>query len=129
MKKYAIKKGVKEDDILLQGKTRETVGDIFYSKLDYLKPNNSKENIILSSDWHMPRVEMVSEKIFDRSYRNKFVGSEDNLSKEEFKKVVLRELPLYPVDKLVLAGVKPGDDIAIEKRLDNFYSLLDILRY
>jgi len=126
MKDYASKKGVSKDDMLLEENSRDTITDMFFTKLDYLKPNDWKKNIVVSSEWHLPRLSMVFDRVLGENYYTRLFGSHD-LEGEELRRAKIKEHIYYILDRFVLFNVKSGDDKAIGRRIESFYNSLDLL--
>ena len=97
LKKYALKKGIKKDDILGIVESGNTVEDAYLSKpiLDKYKP---KRVLVSTSNFHLPRAKFIFEKLMPK-YNLKFVGSKENTSP-----LVLKKLKLH--EKIALATMK-----------------------
>jgi uncharacterized SAM-binding protein YcdF (DUF218 family) len=127
MMDYVLKKGVPKSDILLEEKANETLGDIFFTKIDYLEPEDWRRNILVSSDWHLPRISTAVDKIMGEDYYTKLVGSDDRLTAEELEENKKSERFKQHIDDLILLGIKSGNDKAIRRRLSMFYRFFDIM--
>ncbi len=75
MKNYAIELGVDENDIFLEEEAQDTIANIIYSKL-LMDEYGWKNMIFVSSDFHMKRIKLISDYIFDDTYNIDFVGAE-----------------------------------------------------
>lgn len=97
LKKYALGKGVKKDDILEIVESGNTVEDAYLSKpiLEKYKP---KKVFVSTSNFHLPRAKYIFEKILPQ-YELKFLGSKENTSP-----LVLKKLKLH--EKLALTAMK-----------------------
>jgi vancomycin permeability regulator SanA len=74
MKDYAIELGVDENDIFLEEQAQDTIANIIYSKL-IMDEYGWKNMIFVSSDFHMERIKLISDYIFDDTYNIDFVGA------------------------------------------------------
>ena len=74
MKDYAIELGVNEDDIFLEEEAQDTTANIIYSKL-IMDEQGWKDISLVSSDFHMKRIKLMSEYIFDDTYNIDYIGS------------------------------------------------------
>jgi len=74
MKNYAIELGADENDIFLEDQAQDTIANIIYSKL-IMDEYGWKNMIFVSSDFHMKRIKLISEYIFDDTYNIDYVGS------------------------------------------------------
>ena len=86
MKNYAIELGVDENDIFLEEQAQDTIANIIYSKL-IMDEYGWKNMIFVSSDFHMKRIKLISDYIFDDTYNIDFVGAKSiNENVDEDKK-------------------------------------------
>jgi len=129
MRNYALHKGVDEKSIFLEEKSKETIGNAFFTKVSYLEPNRWQKNIVVSSDWHLPRLGMVFERVLGENYYTKLVGSRDDITEDELKKLKQKEKFWYHLDNLILLGIESGDDTSVGKRLSRFHSFIEPLHY
>lgn len=112
MKKYAVSRGVKEKDIILEEKSIDTVGQAVFTKIISDK-NNLKTLTIISSNYHLPRVIEIFSFVFG------------NISKIEYKGVNFpaspntenKEKASFEAFKKTFEGISPGDIKNIQKRL------------
>ena len=85
MKDYAIELGVDENDIFLEEQAQDTIANIIYSKL-IMDEYGWKNMIFVSSDFHMKRIKLISDYIFDDTYNIDFVGAksiEENVDEDK----------------------------------------------
>ena len=68
MKRYAVVNGVDEIDIFKEEESLDTVGQAIFVKRDIAVPKSFEKFIVVSHDYHMPRVKTV----FDFVYGNEF---------------------------------------------------------
>jgi len=127
MKNYASKRSVPQDDILLEESSKDSIGDIFFTKKNHLEPNKWNENIVVSSEWHLPRLNFICKKVLGENYYTKLVGSKDEITEQELRELKQRENFRFLADKLILLGIKPGDDESIGERLSAFYYFYNFL--
>ncbi len=126
MRKYALECGVSDNDIILEERARETIGNAHFTKINFLESNKWYKNIAVSSKWHLPRLNFIFDRVLGDDYFTQYVGSDDKLTFQELKKVKRAENLWYMLDRLLLLGISPGNDEIISKRLSVFYSLLNI---
>jgi len=121
VKGILIKKGIKEEDILLQKESRDTIGEAFFTKKQILAPNKWKSLYIVSSDYHIPRVKEIFDFILGTGFYIEYQSIEsgrinDDATLEDQK----RSLEKF---KNLFFGVKSGKDLEIEERLKNKHKL------
>ena len=71
-KKYTIRfLGVKEEDIITDQESKDTVSEIIYLNkiLEKFQPQNLS---LITSDWHIQRVKEIVKKIYDEKYIFKY---------------------------------------------------------
>ena len=84
MSRYALDKGgVSSSDILKEEKSHSTVSNIYFSKVDFLEPYNYKTNVFVSDNIHLPRIEMLANKILGPSYSTGYHGFDVQASEKE----------------------------------------------
>jgi uncharacterized SAM-binding protein YcdF (DUF218 family) len=66
MKEHAISLGVATDDIITEEEANSTYENIAFSKR-IMEQHNYKSAIIVSSDYHMKRIKLTCEKIFNNT--------------------------------------------------------------
>jgi vancomycin permeability regulator SanA len=104
MKKYAIEKGIPEDKILKEEVSLETVGQLIFSRL-IIDKGQFKNIYIISSDYHISRVMVISEFVFNSNYHIFFekVATEKNPEREKKERESERTF------SETFKGVKKGD--------------------
>ena len=55
MKEYALSLGIPEMNILAEEKSKDTLGNAFFTKITYLEKYNWKNVIVITSDFHLNR--------------------------------------------------------------------------
>ena len=104
---YAIRclqqKGIPEKDLLEIAQSRNTVEDAFLSK-PIIDKYGVRSLIVVSSDFHMLRVEHIFRQIFE-GYDLTFSGAETSFSTERFR--ALRNHEKSELEKLRKKGI-PG---------------------
>jgi len=89
LKKYALEKGLKEDNILKIVESGNTVEDAYFSKpiLDKYKP---EKVFISTSNFHLPRAIYIFERIL-KGFNLEFIGSKEDTDNETLKKLKAHE--------------------------------------
>lgn len=59
MKEYLKEKGVEEDDILIENKSKDTFWNLTYSKAVIDRMEDIEQITVISSDYHIPRVKYL----------------------------------------------------------------------
>ncbi len=74
MKKYLLNKGISEDFIFLEEKSMDTMSNAYFAKTEYFIPKKKKSATVVTSDYHLKRVEYVFNKFFGPDYSLAFLG-------------------------------------------------------
>lgn len=115
MADYAAEMGIPQDRILKQDYTVDSVGEAYYVKMMCLEPKEWKNNIVVSSDYHMNRLRIIYERIFGPEYATEFVGVDTDLTNDE-KTLGMEEASLA-VFLEQFGEIEPGDSEEIEQTL------------
>lgn len=112
MAEIAVGGGCDPDDILIEAASRDTVGNIWFTKR-LLQDHGWRDVIVVTSDWHVARVLFLAEAIWGPEYRSvaePIAGKDNGRPADE---IALREAGLLAVSRRWFTGVQPGDDVAI----------------
>lgn len=122
MKKMLITFGIAEEKIFIEEKSKDTIGNLYFSKIKFLIPNNWKHILIVCTDVHRKRIESLANKILGNEYHVSYQTTPSHsLHDEEFIKsqaIVLRKQNEF------LSQMKIGEDLFLAERLykDPFYN-------
>lgn len=114
MKQLAVSLGVPEDAVLVEGRSRDTIGNLFFCKLQYLIPRGWTNLQIVTSEFHVLRSTYIAKRILGSTYVYDLEGVESCLSPEEhsqkieIEKEKMKYLVEHYEDKF-----EDGDDDAI----------------
>lgn len=117
MFQYLVAKGVPEKNIIKEEFSKDTVGNAYYVKKYIFLPKRENKAIIVTSDFQIPRVEYIFNKIFGSDYKLKFVSVKSFLSRQEKKKVFQRQKELLLKTKAFLSKMKDGDHNFLYNRI------------
>jgi uncharacterized SAM-binding protein YcdF (DUF218 family) len=115
MRDYLLKLGVPKEKIYLEKKSKDTIGNAYYTKKLYFIPKKEKEAIIVTSDFHLKRVKFIFKKIFGPKYKLKFVGVPSSIRKKA--KILKRQKELLERAKEILAPMKTGNHNFLKYKL------------
>jgi uncharacterized SAM-binding protein YcdF (DUF218 family) len=89
MKKYIISKGLKEENVIIEDKSRTTMENLTFSK-EKMKEKNFNSAIVVSNKYHLKRVSLMAKKLkIDASYSGVFVSQYKTVEVKGF----IREVP------------------------------------
>lgn len=80
MEEYAVLCGARRDDVLVEKKSQDTLGNAYWSKITFLKPAKWNKFVVVTSDFHVKRAKYIFSKVFGPEYRMSFVGVRTNFS-------------------------------------------------
>ena len=118
MYEYALRNGVPESDIITEERASSTVGNAYYVKTSILEPNGWRNNIVITSDFHMTRAKQVFSKVLGEGYVTAYLASGQELSPIEVVKIPVRERAYYLLQKVLFLGIRDGDHEQIRNRFE-----------
>jgi uncharacterized SAM-binding protein YcdF (DUF218 family) len=122
MRHYLIKNGVNPTSILLENKSRDTIGNAYYSKLIIKKHPSWKRVLVVTTNGHEKRSLWLFKKILGPKYTISFLKVPTKIISQ--KEAPLRkkyENYLITAYKKVLTHCRPGDDQTIIRTLKKFH--------
>lgn len=114
MKNYAIKLGVKSGDVLEEAYSRDTIGNVYFTKTEICEPNSWQEIAVVASEEHMARVQYLFKKIYGSRYRIVYEASDRVIDDNKYKAELRHEKESLLATKKALDHVKDGDDKTVE---------------
>lgn len=115
MLRYAVQRGQPLETILKEEKSPETVGQAFFVKQDILIPRNWGDLYVVSSDYHMDRVEVIFEFVLGNDFKIHYEGV--NTGKTKDKARMAHEAESINAFKVTFKGVTPGNDEQIRETM------------
>lgn len=120
MEQYLLEKGIPKSGILKEERSKDTVGNAYYSKKYVFIPKKEKEAIIITSDFQVERVKYIFHKIFGQEYKLKIIGIKSELPDSERKAVWQRQRELLLKTQALLSNMKDGDHNFLKDRIYKF---------
>ncbi len=117
MRHYAIRKGVKAADVLVESKARDTIGNAFFTLKKFLLTNSWRRIIVVTSIFHVARAKLVFRKVLGKSYQIRLVPSMRVLSEKAFEEKLKLERGLMLLTKFISTLIADGDLEAVENFL------------
>jgi uncharacterized SAM-binding protein YcdF (DUF218 family) len=112
MAEIALAEGVPQDDIAVEARSRDTIGNIWFTK-PILRERQWRRVIVVTSDWHAPRVRYLIKTIWGPGYVvaiEPVTGEQGTRRPEE---IAIWETGLLALSRRWFAAIQPGDDTAI----------------
>ena len=104
---------VDSDSIMTELNSRDTVGDAFFTKVNFAKPLAWKHICVVTSNYHLKRTEEIFNFIYGLDFTIDFYGAEMTYEKTK----ILEELSSLQAFRETFSNVKQGDDEEIYVRL------------
>lgn len=115
MKEYAIGLDVPGDLILKEDVSKDTIGNAYFCRLNYLEPNNWHKVIVVTSEYHLPRTKYIFEKVLGNEYEIEFVPVDSKLSPEKLTIQTNKESKTTEFLRKWFDEIKSGDMNAIKE--------------
>ncbi|OGN01617.1 MAG: hypothetical protein A3I26_00245 [Candidatus Yanofskybacteria bacterium RIFCSPLOWO2_02_FULL_43_10] len=115
MREYAVGLGTSADAILKEDVSKDTIGNAYFCKLNFLEPNDWHNIVIVTSDYHIPRTRYIFEKVLGSGYTIEFASVGSKLSPEEFAAKINKENKTTEFLKKWFDSISPGDTKAIKE--------------
>jgi len=113
MKAYAVSLGVPEAAIIEETRSKDTLGNAYFSKTDFCEPSGWRNIVVVTSDDHLERSKYIFTKVFGPDYDVKYEVSERVIPEEQYAKERKHEINSMAILKQWLGGFADGDDAAI----------------
>ena len=102
MKIYAVKEGISNKKIILENKSFNTIENLIFAK-QISDQRKFKKILIVSSDWHIARVKLISKYVFGKTYSTSF--SAIHVKKSNNSKILKWEVKARKRDKQILMNL------------------------
>lgn len=112
MARIAIAAGVPRDDLWAEARSRDTIGNLWFTK-PLLHQHGWHRVIVVTSGWHAPRVRYLTQMIWGPGYAVAIEPVRGEQGTRPPEEVALWEGGLLAVSRRWLATIQPGDDAAI----------------
>ena len=112
-KKYLLKDGIPNQNIITEINSRDTVGDAIFSKKNIIKKSTCKNILVVTSYYHVQRTKLIFDFIYGANYSIE-VEASDNISSKLLSEKEDKSLNVF---RSTFKGIKSGDDSNIYNRL------------
>ena len=114
MKKYATQLGVPEDSIFTEDASKDTIGNIYFTK-QICQSHNWHNLVFVASEEHMPRIQYLVDKIYGPNYTCEFITSARVLDSMAYEQATLHEDKSMRITKDWFDAIAAGDEQAVWK--------------
>jgi uncharacterized SAM-binding protein YcdF (DUF218 family) len=113
-KKYILDTAnISEKKILVEPNSRDTVGDAFFTKINFSNLYNWRKLIIVTSDYHTSRTQKIFNFIYGKNYLIEVIGSKSEIDES----ILIREKQSIAAFNNTFKNIKAGDTKAIKNSL------------
>jgi uncharacterized SAM-binding protein YcdF (DUF218 family) len=112
MTQIAVAAGVPLSSITAETRSRDTIGNIWFTKPLPGGPGGQRV-IVVTSDWHAARVRYLTQVIWGPGYRVAVEPLTGQAGTRPPQEIIWWEAGLLAVARRWFAGIRPGDDAAI----------------
>lgn len=109
MSEYLVKNNIPKRNILLETRSKDSIGNAYYLKKNVFIPRDEDKAVIITSTYHIERVRFIISKIFGHNYQFEFHPVKEKFTAEEEKQIIKRQKELLLKTKEILANMKDGD--------------------
>jgi uncharacterized SAM-binding protein YcdF (DUF218 family) len=118
MKEYAVSQGVPQQNIFLDERSKDTLGNAYFTKVDILEPHNWKKVIVITSDFHYERTKFIFDLVLGPDYEIEYDLVETGLSPEKVEALHAQEVKTVSILKEITGkDIIPGDTEAVKNVL------------
>jgi uncharacterized SAM-binding protein YcdF (DUF218 family) len=122
MAQIAVAAGVLPDSITAEARSRDTIGNIWFTKPRLGGPGEQRV-IVVTSDWHAARVRYLTRVIWGPGYRVAVEPVTGETGTRPPEEIACWEAGLLAVARRWFASIRPGDDAAIAAVLAREHSV------
>lgn len=115
MKEYALGLGVSDDAILKEDVSKDTIGNAYFCRLNFLEPNSWHNVVVVTSEYHIPRTKYIFEKVLGNGYQIEFVSVNSQLTLDQLTTQTNKENKTIEFLKKWFDSIEPGDMNAIRE--------------
>ena len=109
MKDCAVSLGVPSENVLMENHSKDTLGNVFFTKLQFLEEHGWYNIAVVTSDYHKDRVAFLCQKILGSDYSTEVIGVDAELSADEREERMKHEQNKLMYIKECLNDIADGD--------------------
>lgn len=117
MFQHARSLGVPEENIVLEQRSMDTIGNAYFTKHQILEPRGMRSITLVTSAVHATRAAYIFRKILGSGYTIDVVGAEGGIPEEQMRQRTEHEQRALEIIRQWLDAVPDGDDERITELL------------
>lgn len=114
MAAYAQRRGLPAEAVVLEEKSRDTLGNAYFVRRDILQPNGWRSIRVVTNDFHLSRAAWVFRKVLGPQYDFSFTSAPSGFSTDELIVRALDECRVSVFLNEWLATVEDGDEASVD---------------
>ncbi len=95
MKEYAVSLGVPESAIYTEEESKDTIGNLYFSKVNYLEPQDWRRVVVVCSDHRRERTGYLLKKILGPTYEFRFADEPSESSRADIEGLAKKKKPRW----------------------------------
>jgi len=121
MKMYAVKLGVKKISILLEERSKDTIGNAYFTRKEILDPKRLRKIIIVTSRYHAKRSEYLFNKVLGSKFTVNISASESKIGPQKLRRRMKKEKEMLQILKKYLGKIPSGNMLILGKLLTSVH--------
>ena len=101
----------------------DTVGEAYFIKMQHLEKNGWRNNLVVTSNYHLNRAQIIYSRVLGPSYSTEFEGIET--VNDNYPEVLAKEKRSLEIFLKQFGSIKPGDSQSIE---DTLYKIHEVYK-
>lgn len=118
MKDKLIVLGIPSNRIYIEEESQDTLGNIYFTKKNFLIPKNWKKIVVVTSPFQAERAEYLFKKFLGSDFQVEIVLARNGLNEEELAKQEILEKKQLEAHKSDLSKINNGDDNELQRWID-----------
>jgi uncharacterized SAM-binding protein YcdF (DUF218 family) len=123
MKHFLVKHGISPDLILIEEKSRDTIGNAYWTKQIVKRFPSWKNILVITTNGHVKRARWTFAKIFGKAYQFEFLPVATKMKNFILPGRERYENYIISVYKRIVRTIGSGDDTEIMKMLKRFHPI------
>ena len=106
-------RGIPEGSILKEESSTDTLGNLYFSRVEHIDRIGARSLTIVTSDFHIPRCQWITQKVFGPTYSVTFEGSYTEIAAAELQGLRDLERHIQKIYGRWLDPVSPGAHVEV----------------
>ncbi len=121
---YLLRRRVKPEHIRYDSRGKDAIGELFFSKISILEPENLRSLIIITNEFHEARSRALAAKILGQAYILQYETVHTEWDEEPYVSLqAVSEIASLALFREQFSDIETGNDEAFDKRLKEVHPL------